>query len=79
MGIKVEEFEALQKRIEALKSRKARAEGACESITTTWQSQYGVSTRAEAESLLAQYRTEMTENDSLLDGWMAELRELVGA
>ena len=78
MAIKVEEFEALQKKIEALKSRKDRAEGACESIIETWKSQYGVSTLDEAQALLDRYRAEMSENDILLEEWMATLRTLVG-
>jgi len=74
--MELREFELLQKKIETLKEKQSRAQGAKESIEASWQDTYGVSTLNEMEALLVEKQAELSETESLIEEQYKALKEL---
>lgn len=72
----VRAFEQIKDKIEVLKSKKAKAEGAVETIEKEWESNYGFSTLEKAEEYLEGKKKEQAENDEQLDSLFKELNGL---
>jgi len=74
--MEIEQFTALQKKIELLKEKQSKAQGAKESIEAGWKDTYGVSTLNEIEALLAEKEKEREETEALIDELWKELKGL---
>ena len=74
--MEIEQFTALQNKIETLKSKQSKAQGAKESIEAGWHDTYGVSTLNEIEALLAEKEKEQEETEALIDELWKELKGL---
>ncbi len=72
----VKNFENIKEKIEALKAKKAKAEGAMETIQKEWEASYGVSSVEEITSLLETKKQEQQENEEALDAVYQELSGL---
>jgi hypothetical protein len=72
----VRTFEAIKNKIETLKTKKAKAEGAIESIEAGWKSAYGFSTLADAKNLDAKLQDEITTVQDQLEELYTELNGL---
>jgi hypothetical protein len=70
-------FEGIKAKIEILKARKAKAEGALENIAATWLAEYKVSTRDEAEALLDELKLKKAALESEVNELYNELGGLV--
>lgn len=71
-------IEDIKDRIEAAKSKKAKAEGAIERIETEWESNYGIKdgdTKA-VEASLAELDTTITRDEKRLGELLEELETL---
>lgn len=69
-------FDQIKSKIEALKTRKAKAEGAIESIEAGWKSTYGFSSLPDAKNLQAKLEEEITTAQDQLDDLYKELTGL---
>lgn len=69
-------FEAIKGKIETLKQKKAKAEGAIESIVENWKTTYGFSTVEEAETKLAELTTKQQAIETEMEGYYSELEDL---
>ena len=66
-------FESIKAKIETMKSKKAKAEGALETILASWKSAHGISTLEEAESLLQEMAVRKEELSNEIDSLYSEL------
>jgi len=69
-------FEGIKAKIETLKAKKAKAEGALENIVATWVSEYKVSTRDEAEALLDELKLKKATLETEVEELYSELGSL---
>jgi len=69
-------FEGIKAKIETLKAKKAKAEGALENIAATWASEYKVSTRDEAEALLDELKLKKATLETEVEELYSELGSL---
>jgi hypothetical protein len=69
-------FESIKSKIEAMKSKKAKAEGALETIVASWKSAHGISTLEEAENLLKEMTAQKEELSTEIDSLYSELSGL---
>lgn len=72
----VRAFESIKNKIETLKTKKAKAEGAIESIEAGWKSAHGFETLADAQNLDAKLREDITATQDQLDELYKELTGL---
>lgn len=64
-------FEKIKGKIETLKAKRAKAEGAIESEQALWKKQFDISTKEELEALLA----EAEDNCETFEGKMTTIME----
>ena len=69
-------LEGIQQKIATLKDKKARAEGALETIKQGWEKTYGFSTLEEAEAKEKELTEERDKLNTLIEDTMAELKGL---
>lgn len=69
-------FEAIKNKIDTLKSKKAKAEGAMESIEAQWKSEHGISTLKEAEDLLKFMEGKQADMEDEIKEFYSELEGL---
>jgi hypothetical protein len=69
-------FESIKAKIETMKSKKAKAEGALETIVASWKSTHGISTLQEAEDLLAEMTKQKDELSAEIDSLYSELSSI---
>lgn len=70
----VREYERIKESIERLKSKKAKAEGAIETIEASWKAQHGISTLKEAESLYEEMEKQSTALEEEVESLYTELK-----
>ena len=70
------EFEGIKKKIDILKEKRAKANGAIENILDTWKKQYSIKSVEEAEEQLKTLQDEYDKNNSKIDAWYEELKGL---
>jgi len=71
-----QEFERIRKKIEILKEKRAKANGAIENILETWKKQYNINSIEEAQEQLETLQDEYDVNNKKIDGWYEELKGL---
>ena len=69
-------FESIKNKIEVLKQRKAKAEGAIESIVENWKATYNFSTVEEAEKELASLTEKQNATEAKIENLFNELKGL---
>jgi hypothetical protein len=72
----IKTFENIKNKIEILKQKKAKAEGAIESIVYDWKNSFGVSTLEEAEKHCMILKDEITSLDNKIEIISTELNGL---
>jgi hypothetical protein len=72
----VEEFEGIKEKIETIKSKRAKAEGALETIKATMKNDFGCASVKEAETKIEELDAEIEVEKERLDGLMTELESL---
>jgi peptidoglycan hydrolase CwlO-like protein len=72
----IKTFENIKNKIEVLKQKKAKAEGAIESILADWEKTYGFSTLEEAEKHCITLKDEITSLDNKIEIISTELNGL---
>lgn len=70
------EFEGIKKKIDILKEKRAKANGAIENILDTWKKQYSIGSVEEAEEQLKILQDEYDKNNSKIEAWYEELKGL---
>ena len=70
------EFEQIKKKIDILKEKRAKANGAIENILDTWKKQYNINSLEEAQEQLDALQEEYDTNTKKLEGWYEELKGL---
>jgi predicted nucleic acid-binding Zn-ribbon protein len=71
-----QEFERIKKKIEILKEKRAKANGAIENILDTWKKQYSINSIEEAQEQLESLQSEYDVNNTKIDSWYEELKGL---
>ena len=71
-----QEFERIKKKIDILKEKRAKANGAIENILDTWKKQYNIKSVEEAEEQLKTLQDEYDRNNGKIDAWYEELKGL---
>lgn len=74
--MEIKELESLQKKIETLRDKQSRAEGAIENIVASWKDTYKVSTVDEVSTLLEEKKKEELELSDLLEVQYTKLKSL---
>jgi prefoldin subunit 5 len=74
-GIK-NKIEVIRNKIESLKSKKAKAEGAMETIEASWRKNFDIGTLAEAEDLVQVVQEKMEKTSSAILDIQEELNGL---
>lgn len=69
-------FEMIKSKIEVLKQKKAKAEGAIESILENWKTTYGFSSIEDAEKKLSELTTQQQAIETEVEDYFTELKEL---
>lgn len=69
-------FEAIKNKIDTLKSKKAKAEGAMENIEAQWKSEHGISTLKEAADLLKFMEGKQADMEDEIKEFYSELEGL---
>ena len=69
-------FEMIKSKIEVLKQKKAKAEGAVESILTNWKATYGFTSLAEAEKQLEMLSGQQNATEAKIEDLFNELKGL---
>ena len=67
-------FESIKTKIETLKQKKNKAEGAIETIMENWKNTYGFSTIEEAEKLLQEKSDLLNKTETKLEDLYQELK-----
>jgi len=70
------EFEQIKKKIDILKEKRAKANGAIENILDTWKKQYNINSLEEAQEQLDALQEEYDTNTKKIEGWYEELKGL---
>jgi len=70
-----QEFERIKKKIDILKEKRAKAQGAMESSLESVK-KYGISTIEEAQEQLESLQEEYDANNAKIDAWYDELKGL---
>ena len=70
------EFEQIKKKIDILKEKRAKANGAIENILDTWKKQYNINSLKEAQEQLDALQEEYDTNTKKIEGWYEELKGL---
>jgi len=73
--ITVEKLTALKGKIDAAKTRKARAEGQMEKIEDGWKRDFGVDGREAAETKLQDIKAELAKDEERLNKLLREIEE----
>jgi len=71
-----QEFERIKKKIDILKEKRAKANGAIENILDTWKKQYSINSIEEAQEQLEALQSEYDASNTKIDGWYDELKGL---
>jgi len=71
-----QEFERIKKKIDILKEKRAKANGAIENILNTWKKQYDINSIEEAQEQLESLQEEYDANNAKIDAWYDELKGL---
>jgi predicted nucleic acid-binding Zn-ribbon protein len=71
-----QEFERIKKKIDILKEKRAKANGAIENILDTWKKQYSINSIEEAQEHLESLQSEYDANNTKIDSWYEELKGL---
>ena len=71
-----QEFERIKKKIDILKEKRAKANGAIENILDTWKKQYSINSIEEAQGQLEALQSEYDASNVKIDGWYEELKGL---
>jgi hypothetical protein len=71
-----QEFERIKKKIDVLKEKRAKANGAIENILDTWKKQYSINSIEEAQEQLEALQAEYDANNTKIDTWYEELKGL---
>jgi hypothetical protein len=71
-----QEFERIKKKIDVLKEKRAKANGAIENILDTWKKQYSINSIEEAQEQLEALQAEYDANNTKIDMWYGELKGL---
>jgi predicted nucleic acid-binding Zn-ribbon protein len=71
-----QEFERIKKKIDVLKEKRAKANGAIENILDTWKKQYSINSIEEAQEQLESLQAEYDANNTKIDTWYGELKGL---
>jgi len=71
-----QEFEQIKKKIDILKEKRAKANGAIENILDTWKKQYSINSIEEAQEQLEVLQSEYDASNVKIDGWYDELKGL---
>lgn len=66
-------FERIKTKIESLKTRKSKAEGAMESIIAQWKKEFNISTVEDAQALLVKMEEEKDALETELEDYNKEL------
>lgn len=74
--MKVEDFENLKSKIEELKNKKSRAEGALEQVKDQLKKDFGVNDLKEASLLLEKIDKEIKSDQSKLDELLEEIENI---
>lgn len=74
--IDTRQFESIKQKMETLKNKKAKAEGAIESIAQQWKEQYGITTIEEAEAKKNELEQEMESVNDEISTYYKELNGL---
>lgn len=69
-------FEAIKTKVDTLKQKQAKAEGAMESIKADWQKNYETDDIGELESKLAELQEDLEADEADRDKVFEELRSL---
>ena len=69
-------FENIKNKIDALKEKRAKAEGAMESILENWKVEHKISTVEEAEDLLKFMEEKLTDTQNTIDELYEQLKGL---
>jgi seryl-tRNA synthetase len=72
----VKEFESIKIKLETLKTKRAKAEGAIESEKANWKKLYGVETAEELEAMCAEGEEQLETLETKMDTLMEELKGL---
>lgn len=67
-------FETIKTKIETLKQKKNKAEGAIETIVENWKNTYGFSTIEEAEKMLQEKTDLLNKTETKLEDLYQELK-----
>jgi uncharacterized protein YlxP (DUF503 family) len=76
MMMDAQEFKAIVNKIDVLKEKRAKANGAIENILDTWKKQYSISSVEEAQEQLDSLQKEYDANNTKIDAWYNELKGL---
>ena len=71
-----QEFEQIKKKIDILKEKRAKANGAIENILDTWKKQYSINSIEEAQEQLEALQSEYDASNTKIDSWYDELKGL---
>lgn len=71
----IETFEKIKQKLEILKQKKAKAEGAIENIEQTWKKE-GINTLEEAQQKLTELEQKEKELETTVENLYAELKNL---
>ena len=69
-------FEAIKTKVDTLKQKQAKAEGAMESIKADWHKNYGTDDIGELESKLTEMQEDLEADEADRDKVFEELRSL---
>jgi DNA repair exonuclease SbcCD ATPase subunit len=72
----VKQYENIKAKIEALKTKRAKAEGSMETILANWKSAHGISTIEEAEALEKEMSSQVEKAQEEIDELYTELKGL---
>ncbi len=76
--MKVEELEALKKKIETAKQDKAKSEGAIEQIEKTWKDDFGCKTVEEVKAKVKDTEGQIKTLNEKFAGYMKEIETAMG-
>lgn len=76
MAIDARQFENIVTKIEALRAKQAKAEGAIEAEQRNWKKLYGVSTLEEMEAILTEAEDNLETLEGKMETAMGELEAL---
>jgi chromosome segregation ATPase len=70
------QFESIKAKLETLKTKRAKAEGAIESEKANWKKLYGVETAEELEAMCTEGEEQLETLETKMDTLMEELKGL---